>query len=70
MEVSFHGSGIYKFVEVLTNTTNSHCHWDHKGDMKTFPGSTELVLGPGSIEHFVKGKGNSGLGGINPRDIQ
>lgn len=25
----------------------SHHHWDHVGDMQTFPGSTELVVGPG-----------------------
>ncbi|GAO51220.1 hypothetical protein SAICODRAFT_69419 [Saitoella complicata NRRL Y-17804] len=25
----------------------SHWHWDHCGDMSLFPGSTELVVGPG-----------------------
>lgn len=49
---------------------NSHSHWDHKGDMKTFPGSTDLVLGPRSTEYFIKGNGNSSLGGVNPRDIE
>lgn len=48
----------------------SHTHWDHKGDVATFPSSTTLVLGPGAMAHFGKGGGNSGLGGINDRDIE
>ncbi|EPQ56221.1 Metallo-hydrolase/oxidoreductase [Gloeophyllum trabeum ATCC 11539] len=30
----------------------SHSHFDHTGDPSTFPGTTELVLGPGTKEHF------------------
>ncbi|KEF58597.1 uncharacterized protein A1O9_06523 [Exophiala aquamarina CBS 119918] len=56
--------------ESISGVMWSHCHWDHKGDMKTLPASTELILGPGSTDHFIKGSGNSGLGGINPRDIE
>lgn len=48
----------------------SHTHWDHKGDMSTFPPTTTLVLGPGAMAHFGEGGGNSGVGGINARDIK
>ncbi|RVX70689.1 hypothetical protein B0A52_05339 [Exophiala mesophila] len=33
----------------------SHWHWDHLGDPSTFPGSTELVVGPGFKEAFFPG---------------
>lgn len=33
----------------------SHHHWDHNGNMKTFPGSTDLVVGPGFKEAFMPG---------------
>ena len=28
----------------------SHHHWDHTGDPSLFPGSTELVVGPGFVK--------------------
>ncbi|KAF4344788.1 n-acyl homoserine lactonase [Fusarium beomiforme] len=33
----------------------SHHHFDHIGDITTFPGSTELVVGPGFKEAFLPG---------------
>ncbi|KIV97953.1 hypothetical protein PV10_01648 [Exophiala mesophila] len=33
----------------------SHWHYDHIGDMSTFPSSTALVVGPGFKEAFVPG---------------
>lgn len=33
----------------------SHWHWDHTGDPSTFPGSTDLIVGPGFKEAFVPG---------------
>ncbi|KAK5128377.1 hypothetical protein LTR85_003045 [Meristemomyces frigidus] len=33
----------------------SHHHWDHVGDASTFPGSTELVIGPGFKEAYMPG---------------
>ncbi|KAK5132797.1 hypothetical protein LTR08_008598 [Meristemomyces frigidus] len=30
----------------------SHHHWDHVGDPSTFPGSTDLVVGPGFMEQY------------------
>ncbi|OAL40504.1 hypothetical protein AYO20_00240 [Fonsecaea nubica] len=33
----------------------SHRHFDHIGDPSTFPGSTELVVGPGSKQTFYPG---------------
>lgn len=32
---------------------HSHYHWDHIGDMRTFPLSTELVVGPGFQETYL-----------------
>lgn len=65
-ELEVHGIKREKINAVIW----SHTHWDHKGDMSSFPASTTLVLGPGSMEYFVHGGGNSGLGGINDRDIK
>ncbi|EXJ82702.1 hypothetical protein A1O3_06516 [Capronia epimyces CBS 606.96] len=49
----------------------SHTHWDHKGDMALFPSTTTLVLGPDAMATFFKpGGGNSGVGGINERDVK
>lgn len=39
----------------LILTWHSHWHWDHLGDPSTFPGSTELVVGPGFKEAFFPG---------------
>ena len=33
----------------------SHWHFDHIGDPSTFPGTTELVVGPGFKEKFFPG---------------
>lgn len=33
----------------------SHWHWDHTGDMATFPPSTRLIVGPGFKENFMPG---------------
>ena len=33
----------------------SHHHWDHVGDPSTFPGSTNLVVGPGFKEAYTPG---------------
>jgi glyoxylase-like metal-dependent hydrolase (beta-lactamase superfamily II) len=33
----------------------SHHHWDHIGDMSTFPSSTELVIGPGFKAQYLPG---------------
>ncbi|RDW56417.1 hypothetical protein BP5796_13166 [Coleophoma crateriformis] len=33
----------------------SHHHWDHIGDVTTFPKTTEVVVGPGFKEHFLPG---------------
>jgi glyoxylase-like metal-dependent hydrolase (beta-lactamase superfamily II) len=33
----------------------SHHHWDHVGDASTFPGSTEVVVGPGFKEAHTPG---------------
>jgi glyoxylase-like metal-dependent hydrolase (beta-lactamase superfamily II) len=31
----------------------SHWHWDHIGDPSTFPGTTDLVVGPGFKDAFL-----------------
>ena len=31
----------------------SHHHWDHIGDMTTFPSSTDLILGPGFQKEYL-----------------
>lgn len=36
-------------------TKSSHFHFDHIGDMTTFPDTTELVVGPGFKEKFGRG---------------
>ncbi|KAG8163356.1 hypothetical protein KVR01_006653 [Diaporthe batatas] len=33
----------------------SHWHWDHIGDGSKFPGSTDIVVGPGFVENFAPG---------------
>jgi glyoxylase-like metal-dependent hydrolase (beta-lactamase superfamily II) len=33
----------------------SHWHWDHIGDPSTFPGTTNLVVGPGFKDAFYPG---------------
>lgn len=33
----------------------SHHHWDHVGDITTFPASTELVVGPGFKDQYLPG---------------
>ncbi|KAK4541155.1 hypothetical protein LTR36_008229 [Oleoguttula mirabilis] len=33
----------------------SHHHWDHVGDPSTFPGTTELVVGPGFKDAYMPG---------------
>lgn len=33
----------------------SHHHWDHIGDIKTFPSSTDLVVGPGFQGQYLPG---------------
>ena len=33
----------------------SHHHWDHTGDMTTFPRSTSLVIGPGFSKQYLPG---------------
>lgn len=33
----------------------SHHHWDHIGDMSTFPSSTKLVIGPGFKAQYLPG---------------
>ncbi|KAK3110076.1 hypothetical protein LTR53_016015 [Teratosphaeriaceae sp. CCFEE 6253] len=33
----------------------SHHHWDHVGNPQTFPGSTDLVVGPGFMEFHTPG---------------
>lgn len=33
----------------------SHYHFDHTGDMSTFPSTTKLVVGPGFKENFMPG---------------
>ena len=34
---------------------HSHWHFDHIGDITTFPGSTEVVVGPGFKDAFLPG---------------
>jgi glyoxylase-like metal-dependent hydrolase (beta-lactamase superfamily II) len=41
-------------VGILTGNY-SHSHFDHIGDMTTFPVSTELVVGPGFAEKWLPG---------------
>ncbi|KAJ9605910.1 hypothetical protein H2200_009759 [Cladophialophora chaetospira] len=48
----------------------SHAHWDHTGDMSTFGGKTDLVVGRGFREFFLGGDGNSALGGILKSDYE
>lgn len=33
----------------------SHIHWDHTGNLASFPSKTELVVGPGIKERFMPG---------------
>jgi hypothetical protein len=35
--------------------SHSHWHFDHIGDITTFPGSTEVVVGPGFKDAFLPG---------------
>ena len=43
----------------------SHHHFDHIGDMTTFPRSTEIVVGPGFKDAFV----SAGLNPTNPEGL-
>jgi hypothetical protein len=38
--------------------------------MSTFPGHTDLVVGPGFKDYYLGGDGNSALGGILPSDVE
>lgn len=51
---------------------HSHAHWDHTGDMSTFPPTTDLVVGRGFKNYFLgDGEGAaSALGGILPSDME
>lgn len=41
--------------ESIESVIWSHHHWDHNGDMTTFPGTTELVVGPGFKGQYLPG---------------
>jgi hypothetical protein len=56
---------------VNMDTLHSHAHWDHTGDMSTFGGATDLVVGRGFQDHFLGGDGkDSALGGILKSDYE
>lgn len=40
--------------EILT-FRDSHWHFDHIGDMSTFPSSTKIIVGPGFKENSLPG---------------
>ncbi|KAF4126617.1 Glyoxylase or a related metal-dependent hydrolase, beta-lactamase superfamily II [Geosmithia morbida] len=44
-----------EFVNNSTHAHLSHWHWDHVGDVTEFPGTTELVVGPGFMKAFHPG---------------
>lgn len=54
-------SVIWRFVGLIIRavsqllTLPSHHHFDHIGDITTFPGSTDLIVGPGFKEAFLPG---------------
>jgi glyoxylase-like metal-dependent hydrolase (beta-lactamase superfamily II) len=35
----------------MVKNSRSHCHFDHTGNVDTFPPSVKLVLGPGTQQH-------------------
>ncbi|KAI9682839.1 MAG: hypothetical protein M1820_010938, partial [Bogoriella megaspora] len=47
------GAGID--LSSITSVIWSHSHWDHCGDMNTFPPTTELVVGPNWMNTFLPG---------------
>jgi glyoxylase-like metal-dependent hydrolase (beta-lactamase superfamily II) len=42
-------------LEEISGVVWSHWHWDHIGDVSTFPESTKLIVGPGTKEAFMPG---------------
>lgn len=59
------------FIPESLITRDSHTHWDHKGDTASFPATTDLVVGPGTVDTFVNDRaGNTGLGGVEPHEIE
>ena len=56
------GSVVWRQVNRVCNTSDiiltelvSHHHWDHIGDITTFPTSTEIVVGPGFQDAYLPG---------------
>lgn len=47
----------------------SHAHLDHTGDPSTFPGTTELVVGPGFKAAFLPGYPADPKATINEKDV-
>ena len=40
---------------ILASVIWSHMHWDHTGNINTFPATTELVVGPNFMSTFLPG---------------
>ncbi|GAM86330.1 hypothetical protein ANO11243_043440 [Dothideomycetidae sp. 11243] len=48
----------------------SHHHWDHTGDIGTFPSSTDLVIGPGFKDAFLPGYPEDPEGQVHSSDFR
>lgn len=46
---------IFLIASCKLTTVASHHHWDHVGDIRAFPGTTELVVGPGFKAAYLPG---------------
>jgi hypothetical protein len=47
----------------------SHWHADHQGDIQHFPGSTDLVVGPGFSDAFLPAYPDNLASPIRKRDL-
>lgn len=54
----------------ITSVIWSHHHFDHRGDITSFPSSTELVLGPGFQNAFAPYYPANPTSTINERELQ
>ena len=49
------GCPIFPISEVIANACTSHGHFDHVGNMQTFPSNVDLIVGPGLKDAYMPG---------------
>ncbi|KAH8807342.1 beta-lactamase-like protein [Xylogone sp. PMI_703] len=56
-------------LDTIESVVWSHWHWDHIGNMSSFPSSTELIVGPGFKDAFSPGYPSKQDSSIHERDL-